>query len=95
MEAAESVIVDSKGDQRCNIRPDADYPLRVLYCGGKYSRGMRFLLIANREKSPKQESGVGEGQGTTGEEEEKKKQKRGKAFGVDDDSIEDLGEVKK
>uniref|UniRef100_A0A8D0E958 Density-regulated protein n=1 Tax=Salvator merianae TaxID=96440 RepID=A0A8D0E958_SALMN len=29
------------------------------------------------ENSPKQESGVGEGQGTTGEEEEKKKQKRG------------------
>uniref|UniRef100_A0A670KE53 Density-regulated protein n=1 Tax=Podarcis muralis TaxID=64176 RepID=A0A670KE53_PODMU len=29
------------------------------------------------ENSPKQESGVGEGQGTVGEEEEKKKQKRG------------------
>ncbi|XP_062814878.1 density-regulated protein-like [Anolis carolinensis] len=30
-----------------------------------------------KETSPKQASGVGEGQGTTGEEEEKKKQKRG------------------
>lgn len=31
-----------------------------------------------KENSPKQEAGVGEGQGTAGEEEEKKKQKRGK-----------------
>ncbi|NXA37361.1 DENR protein, partial [Eudromia elegans] len=32
------------------------------------------------ENSPKQETGVGEGQGTAGEEEEKKKQKRGKVY---------------
>lgn len=31
------------------------------------------------ENSPKQETGISEGQGPVGEEEEKKKQKRGKA----------------
>ncbi|XP_062814932.1 density-regulated protein-like isoform X1 [Anolis carolinensis] len=97
MEAAESVIVRSKGDQRCNTKPDADYPLRVLYCGvcslpteyceymlnvskcrqwleKKFPNEFAKLIV---ETSPKQASGVGEGQGTTGEEEEKKKQKRG------------------
>ncbi|KAK2114331.1 hypothetical protein P7K49_008597 [Saguinus oedipus] len=69
------------------------------------------------ENSPKQETGISEGQGTAGEVEEKKKQKRvtgedeiiiqgdwtddiidviqEKWPEVDDDSIEDLGEVKK
>ncbi|KAJ6656710.1 hypothetical protein lerEdw1_003597 [Lerista edwardsae] len=76
MDATDSVAFDCKGDQRCIARTEADYPLRVLYCGGKcWGWG---LLIANRDSSPKQESGIGEGQGTTGEEEEKKKQKRGK-----------------
>ncbi|XP_060049171.1 density-regulated protein isoform X2 [Erinaceus europaeus] len=60
---SESGGPDCKGDPRSNAKfNDADYPLRVLYCG---------------ENSPKQETGISEGQGTAGEEEEKKKQKRG------------------
>ncbi|XP_048369833.1 density-regulated protein [Sphaerodactylus townsendi] len=29
----EPVVLNCKGDQRCNTRADANYPLRVLYCG--------------------------------------------------------------
>ncbi|XP_033030136.1 density-regulated protein [Lacerta agilis] len=97
MDAPESGLLDCKGDQRCNARPDADYPLRVLYCGvcslpTEYCEYMPDVAKCRQwleknfpnefakltvENSPKQESGVGEGQGTVGEEEEKKKQKRG------------------
>uniref|UniRef100_A0A8C3GFD7 Density-regulated protein n=1 Tax=Cairina moschata TaxID=8855 RepID=A0A8C3GFD7_CAIMO len=78
---ADPVVPDCKGDVRSGARSDADYPLRVLYCGGKdlAKRHCALLPISVRacENSPKQEAGVGEGQGTAGEEEEKKKQKRG------------------
>ncbi|KAB0388139.1 hypothetical protein FD755_003095 [Muntiacus reevesi] len=70
---------DCRGDQRSNTKLDADYPLRVLYCGvcslpTEYCEYMPDLTVEN---SPKQEAGISEGQGTAGEEEEKKKQKRG------------------
>ncbi|CAM2103037.1 unnamed protein product [Caretta caretta] len=32
-DTAESTVPDYKGDLRSNARSDADYPLRVLYCG--------------------------------------------------------------
>ncbi|NXM01943.1 DENR protein, partial [Tyrannus savana] len=98
-DVAEPVVPDCRGDGRSGARPDSDYPLRVLYCGGKCWKGgyceympdvtkCRQWLEKNFpdefakltvENSPKQEAGVGEGQGNVGgEEEEKKKQKRGK-----------------
>lgn len=39
---------DCKGDPRGNIKLDADYPLRVLYCGGKCwkaENGFSFLCF--------------------------------------------------
>ncbi|XP_074061596.1 density-regulated protein isoform X1 [Macrotis lagotis] len=38
---------------------------------------LSVVAFLNLENSPKQDPGIGEGQGTSGEEEEKKKQKRG------------------
>ncbi|KAG8146075.1 hypothetical protein E2320_012481 [Naja naja] len=93
----EPVVLDCRGDQRCNARPDVDYPLRVLYCGvcslpTEYCEYMPDMAKCRQwleknfpnefakltvENCPKQDSGIGEGQGTIGEEEEKKKQKRG------------------
>ncbi|XP_032085640.1 density-regulated protein [Thamnophis elegans] len=95
--AVEPVVLDCRGDQRCNARPDVDYPLRVLYCGvcslpTEYCEYMPDMAKCRQwleknfpnefakltaENCPKQESGIGEGQGMIGEEEEKKKQKRG------------------
>ncbi|NWI00543.1 DENR protein, partial [Tichodroma muraria] len=111
-DVAEPVVPDCRGDGRSGARSDADYPLRVLYCGGKswelpgstnnipvaflqYCEYMPDVTKCRQwleknfpdefakltvENSPKQEAGVGEGQGNVGggEEEEKKKQKRGK-----------------
>ncbi|NXT15579.1 DENR protein, partial [Prunella fulvescens] len=110
-EVAEPVVPECRGDGRSGARSDADYPLRVLYCGGKsgelgqewehktkscsYCEYMPDVTKCRQwleknfpdefakltvENSPKQEAGVGEGQGNVGggEEEEKKKQKRGK-----------------
>lgn len=34
-DVAEPVVPDCRGDGRSGARSDADYPLRVLYCGGK------------------------------------------------------------
>jgi len=34
-DVAEPVVPDCRGDIRSGARADADYPLRVLYCGGK------------------------------------------------------------
>ncbi|VFV23685.1 density-regulated protein [Lynx pardinus] len=88
---------DCKGEPRGNTKLDADYPLRVLYCGvcslpTEYCEYMPDVAKCRQwleknfpnefakltvENSPKQESGISEGQGTAGEEEEKKKQKRG------------------
>uniref|UniRef100_A0A2K6MI06 Density regulated re-initiation and release factor n=1 Tax=Rhinopithecus bieti TaxID=61621 RepID=A0A2K6MI06_RHIBE len=154
---SESSGADCKGDSRNSAKLDADYPLRVLYCGvcslpTEYCEYMPDVAKCRQwleknfpnefakltvENSPKQEAGISEGQGTAGEEEEKKKQKReidlkeaqrffAQKFScgasvtgedeiiiqgdftddiidviqekwpeVDDDSIEDLGEVKK
>ncbi|XP_040145481.2 density-regulated protein isoform X2 [Ictidomys tridecemlineatus] len=154
---SESSGADGKGDPRNSAKLDADYPLRVLYCGvcslpTEYCEYMPDVAKCRQwleknfpnefakltvENSPKQEAGINEGQGTVGEEEEKKKQKReidlkeaqrffAQKFScgasvtgedeiiiqgdftddiidviqekwpeVDDDSIEDLGEVKK
>lgn len=37
---------DCKGDPRGNTKLDADYPLRVLYCGGKcYKAGNGFCSL--------------------------------------------------
>ncbi|XP_025914473.1 density-regulated protein isoform X1 [Apteryx rowi] len=102
-DVAEPVVPDCKGDLRSGARSDADYPLRVLYCGvcslpTEYCEYMPDVTKCRQwleknfpdefakltvENSPKQEAGVGEGQGTAGEEEEKKKQKRGKVYIVD------------
>ncbi|KAF1445820.1 Density-regulated protein, partial [Pygoscelis antarcticus] len=46
-DVAEPVVPDCRGDVRSGARSDADYPLRVLYCGGNYSANnihMTFLL---------------------------------------------------
>ncbi|NWS51384.1 DENR protein, partial [Chunga burmeisteri] len=46
-DVAEPVVPDCRGDVRSGPRSDADYPLRVLYCGGNYSANnipMTFLL---------------------------------------------------
>ncbi|GAB5578994.1 density-regulated protein isoform X1 [Prionailurus iriomotensis] len=87
---------DCKGEPRGNTKLDADYPLRVLYCGvcslpTEYCEYMPDVAKCRQwleknfpnefakltvENSPKQDSGISEGQGTAGEEEEKKKQKR-------------------
>ncbi|NXY84436.1 DENR protein, partial [Alcedo cyanopectus] len=40
-DVAEPVVPDCRGDVRSGARADADYPLRVLYCGGKCCRGSR------------------------------------------------------
>ncbi|KAJ7400907.1 Density-regulated protein [Pitangus sulphuratus] len=45
-DVAEPVVPDCRGDGRSGARPDSDYPLRVLYCGGKCWKGS--LFIANR-----------------------------------------------
>jgi len=47
-DVAEPVVPDCRGDVRSGARSDADYPLRVLYCGGKCWRGScpRFLRCA-------------------------------------------------
>ncbi|EPQ13457.1 Density-regulated protein [Myotis brandtii] len=89
---AESGGHDCKGDSRSNTKLDADYPLRVLYCGGKCAAFVVIFVVVvffaycvcmpcdhrlTFENSPKQEAGISEGQGPAGEEEEKKKQKRG------------------
>uniref|UniRef100_A0A8C5UDR2 Density-regulated protein n=1 Tax=Malurus cyaneus samueli TaxID=2593467 RepID=A0A8C5UDR2_9PASS len=34
-DVAEPVVPDCRGDGRSGARSDSDYPLRVLYCGGK------------------------------------------------------------
>lgn len=37
---------DCKGDSRSNAKLDADYPLRVLYCGGKCAAALFcFVLV--------------------------------------------------
>uniref|UniRef100_A0A8C6MWC0 Density-regulated protein n=1 Tax=Mus spicilegus TaxID=10103 RepID=A0A8C6MWC0_MUSSI len=95
---SESSGADCKGDTKNSAKLDADYPLRVLYCGGKcwndwlYCEYMPDVAKCRQwleknfpnefakltvENSPKQETGITEGQGPVGEEEEKKKQKRG------------------
>uniref|UniRef100_A0A2K6M7S6 DENR N-terminal domain-containing protein n=2 Tax=Rhinopithecus TaxID=542827 RepID=A0A2K6M7S6_RHIBE len=86
---SESSRADCKGDPRNSAKLDADYPLRVFYCGvcslpTEYYEYMpdvknfpnEFAKLTV-ENSPKQEVGISQGQGTAGEEEEKKKQKRG------------------
>lgn len=36
---------DCKGDSRSNTKLDADYPLRVLYCGGKCGKAENGFLL--------------------------------------------------
>lgn len=43
---SESSGADFKGDPRNSAKLDADYPLRVLYCGGKYWKaGDEFYCV--------------------------------------------------
>lgn len=37
---------ECKGDSRSNTKLDADYPLRVLYCGGKCGGAERTVVLA-------------------------------------------------
>lgn len=98
-EMATDISESSGADTKNSAKLDADYPLRVLYCGvcslpTEYCEYMPDVAKCRQwleknfpnefakltvENSPKQETGISEGQGPVGEEEEKKKQKRGKA----------------
>ncbi|RLV99921.1 hypothetical protein DV515_00009301 [Chloebia gouldiae] len=58
-EVAEPVVPDCRGDGRSGARSDADYPLRVLYCGGKswelpgWGRsGSTHLCLLEAQKRP-------------------------------------------
>ncbi|NWW18120.1 DENR protein, partial [Ptilorrhoa leucosticta] len=87
-DVAEPVVPDCRGDGRSGARSDADYPLRYCEYMPDVTKCRQWLeknfpdefAKLTVENSPKQEAGVGEGQGNVGggEEEEKKKQKRGK-----------------
>uniref|UniRef100_A0A2K6T5G1 SUI1 domain-containing protein n=1 Tax=Saimiri boliviensis boliviensis TaxID=39432 RepID=A0A2K6T5G1_SAIBB len=86
---SESSGADCKGDPGNRAKLDTDCPLRVLYCGvsslprtmvrEEFPNEFANLTVKN---SPKQETGISEGQGTAGEEEEKKKQKRGRRANI-------------
>uniref|UniRef100_A0A2R8MFW7 Density-regulated protein n=1 Tax=Callithrix jacchus TaxID=9483 RepID=A0A2R8MFW7_CALJA len=82
---SESSGADCKGDPRNSAKLDADYPLRYCEYMPDVAKCRQWLeknfpnefAKLTVENSPKQETGISEGQGTAGEEEEKKKQKRG------------------
>lgn len=57
---SESSGADCKGDTKNSVKLDTDYPLRVLYCGGKCWNDLLTEFISNvdsftfgRFKSPK------------------------------------------
>uniref|UniRef100_A0A2K6BPV5 Uncharacterized protein n=1 Tax=Macaca nemestrina TaxID=9545 RepID=A0A2K6BPV5_MACNE len=81
-EISESSGTDCKGDPRNSANPllwSLFIINRIEYCEympdvKNFPKELAKLTVEN---SPKQETGISEGQGTAGEEEEKKKQKRG------------------
>uniref|UniRef100_A0A672I232 Density-regulated protein n=1 Tax=Salarias fasciatus TaxID=181472 RepID=A0A672I232_SALFA len=88
---ATTEMESGSSESHVSADPDSKYPLKVLYCGGKYCEYMpepakcRQWLEKNFPdvfarmtvaNAPKQEPGTGDAP-PAGEEEEKKKQKRG------------------